>query len=173
MGDREIERAVREHLDALGEPYELLPCDPALADTAAFCEHYGIPLEQSANCIVVASRREPKRYCACLALATTRVDVNKTVKRLLDAGRVSFAAPEETKALTGMEIGGVTPFALPDDLPLYVDRRVMEAPVVWVGGGSRSQKIGIAPVVFTLMPNVTVIEDLAFLAEREQRPDQP
>lgn len=161
MGDREIEQAVRDHLDALGEPYEVLPCDPALADTAAFCAHYGIAPEHSANCIIVASRREPKRYCACLALATTRLDVNKTVKRLLDAGRVSFAPPDETRSLTGMEIGGVTPFALPADLPLYVDRRVLEAPIVWVGGGSRSLKIGIAPVIFSRMPNVTVIDDLA------------
>lgn len=166
MGDREIEQAVREHLDALGASYELLPCDPALADTVNFCAHYGIPMEQSANCIIVASRREPKRYCACLALATTRVDVNKTVKRLLDAGRVSFAPADETKELTGMEIGGVTPFALPDDLPLYVDRCVMEASVVWVGGGSRSQKVGVAPAVFERMPNVTVIDDLALPAER-------
>lgn len=165
MGDREIEAAVRLHLDALGEPYEVLPCDPALADTANFCAHYGIAPEHSANCIIVATRREPKRYCACLALATTRLDVNKTVKRLLDGGKVSFAPADETRTLTGMEIGGVTPFALPDDLPLYIDRRVLEAPVVWVGGGSRSQKIGVAPHIFARMTNATVIDDLAIPAD--------
>ena len=161
-----MEAVVREHLDALGEPYEVLACDPALADTAAFCAHYGIPLEQSANCIIVASKREPKRYCACLALATTRLDVNWAVKGLLAAGRVWFATAEETTALTGMLIGGVTPFALPQDLPLYVDRRVTSVARVWVGGGSRSLKIGVAPRVFARIASAAVIDDLALPVER-------
>jgi prolyl-tRNA editing enzyme YbaK/EbsC (Cys-tRNA(Pro) deacylase) len=159
---RDVAAEVVRHLEALGEPFEVVPCDPDLADTAAFCAHYGVPVEQSANCIVVASKREPRRYAACLALATTRVDVNKTVKRLLDAGKLSFASAEETTALTGMLIGGVTPFALPEGVPLYIDRRVMEVERVWVGGGSRSQKIAAAPEVLTRIPGAQVVDGLAY-----------
>lgn len=162
MPDRDVAAEVVRHLEALGDPFEVLACDPDLADTANFCAHYGIPVEQSANCIVVASKREPRRYAACLALATTRVDVNKTVKRLMEAGKLSFATPEETTALTGMLIGGVTPFALPGDVPLYIDRRVMEAERVWVGGGSRSQKIAVAPGTLTRLPGSQVIDGLAY-----------
>ena len=31
--------------------------DPGLADTAAFCERYGVPLDESANCVVVGQAR--------------------------------------------------------------------------------------------------------------------
>ncbi len=117
----ETDARVRDSLDALGVPYEVMPIDPAFADTAQFCEKYGIPLANSANTIVVASKKEPKLYCACVVLATTRLDVNHTVRRLMGAARVSFATAEETQALTGMMIGGVTVFALPPDVPLYVD----------------------------------------------------
>lgn len=156
-----MEQDVLRALDAAGVPYDVVPCDPALADTAAFCEHYGYAPEDSANTIVVASKREPKRYVACVVLATTRLDVNSAVKRRLDAGKVSFASAEETAALTGMELGGVTALALPRELPLWVDAAVMARPRIILGGGSRSMKIHVAPEVFERLPAVEVVEGLA------------
>src|SRR5467141_2408900 len=152
---------VRDSLDALGVLYEVMPIDPAFADTGQFCEKYGIPLANSANTIVVASKKEPKLYCACVVLATTRLDVNHTVRKAMGAARVSFASAEETKALTGMMIGGVTVFALPPDLPIYVDDKLMEREWVILGSGSRSSKIKIAPEVFRRIPNATIVPNLA------------
>ena len=157
----EVERAVLTALDGTGVPYDVIPCDPELADTAAFCEHYGFAPEDSANTIVVASKREPKRYVACVVLATTRLDVNGTVKRRLDAGKVSFASADETAEITGMQLGGVTALALPAELPLWVDAAVMARPRIILGGGSRSMKIHVAPSVFEHLPSVEVVEGLA------------
>jgi prolyl-tRNA editing enzyme YbaK/EbsC (Cys-tRNA(Pro) deacylase) len=155
-----VERAVLTALDGTGVAYDVIPCDPALADTAAFCEHYGFAPEDSANTIVVASKREPKRYVACVVLATTRLDVNGTVKRRLDAGKVSFASAEETAEITGMQLGGVTALALPPTLPLWVDAAVMARPRIILGGGSRSMKIHVDPSVFEHLPSVEVVEGL-------------
>jgi prolyl-tRNA editing enzyme YbaK/EbsC (Cys-tRNA(Pro) deacylase) len=160
-GDAVMGERVVAVLDALGAPYEVMPIDPALADTAAFCAHYGIPLDQSANTIIVASKKEPKQYCACLVLATTRLDVNHAVKKLMNVSRVSFASGDETKALTGMLIGGVTVFALPAELPIYVDERVMRPAWIIVGGGGRSTKIKLAPDVLRRLPGVSVVPGLA------------
>ena len=157
----DIELAVRRALDDLGVPYEPLPCDPDFADTAAFCERYGVAPEDSANTIVVAGKVEPRRYAACVVLATTRLDVNGVVRRRLDVRKASFASPDETRELTGMLIGGVTPLALPDGIPVWVDRRVMGRHAVVLGGGSRSLKIRVAPVVFERMTGVEVVADLA------------
>ena len=148
-------------LDALGVPYEVHEIDPDFADTAAYCAKYGIPPEQSANTIIVASKKKPKQYCACVVLATTRLDVNHAVKKLMGVSKLSFATAEETKALTGMMIGGVTVFALPPDLPVYVDERVMACEWIIVGGGSRSAKIRVAPEVLRRLPGVTVVPGLA------------
>ena len=146
---------------AAGDSFEILPCDPALADTAAFCAHYRIPPGESGNTIVVATKKEPKRYAACLALATTRLDVNHAVRKLLGGDKLSFASGEETAALTGMMMGGVTVFGLPPNLPIYIDAAVMGAPTVVVGGGSRSCKIRLAPDVLRRIPNTVVVEGLA------------
>jgi prolyl-tRNA editing enzyme YbaK/EbsC (Cys-tRNA(Pro) deacylase) len=168
MGDHgvdAVEAAVRGRLEQLGVTYEVIACDPELADTAAFCAHYGYPIESSANTIVVAARREPNKACACVVLAPTRLDVNHAVCDLLGVRKASFASAEQTRDLTGMMIGGVTPFGMPDGLPLYIDSRVMERDSVILGGGSRSMKLRVAPTALASIPGATVVTGLASWAE--------
>jgi prolyl-tRNA editing enzyme YbaK/EbsC (Cys-tRNA(Pro) deacylase) len=159
--DRAIEARVRAALERLGLPYEWLPIDPAFADTAEFCARYDVPLDRSANTIVVASKKEPRQYAACVVLATTRLDVNHAVRRLMGVSRLSFADAEETRALTGMALGGVTLLALPEGLPVYVDARVVAPDWIILGGGSRAAKVRVAPEVVRRLPGVTVAENLA------------
>jgi prolyl-tRNA editing enzyme YbaK/EbsC (Cys-tRNA(Pro) deacylase) len=156
-----IEQRVRTVLGGLGLPYEVVEIDPAYADTAQFCERYGYPMEQSANTILVGSKKEPRQYSACVVRATTRLDVNHVVRKLMGVPRLSFASAEETTALTGMMIGGVTVFALPDGLPIYVDDGLMPLDYVILGGGSRSTKIKIAPEVFRRLPGAQIIAGLS------------
>ncbi len=158
--DRRVEHDVLAALEVAGVTYEAMEIDPELADTAAFCEHYGIAPEDSANCIVVASRDDPPALAACLVLATHRLDVNRTVRKRLGAKKASFAPPELTHEVTGMTMGGVTPFGLPADLPLWVDAAVMERDTVVVGGGSRSLKLRVAPSALVAVGG-EVVQDLA------------
>ena len=153
----EIERRVVAVLDGLGVPYELQPIDPAFADTAAYCERYGVPPDHAANTIIVVAKKEPRQYAACVVKATTRLDVNRAVRRLLDASRVSFASADETRALTGMLIGGVTVFALPAELPIYVDDQVMALEWAILGSGSRSSKVRVSPEALRRLPGVQVV----------------
>jgi prolyl-tRNA editing enzyme YbaK/EbsC (Cys-tRNA(Pro) deacylase) len=153
-------------LARLGEAevdFEVMECDPALADTAAFVEAYGVPLDQSANTIVVASKGAEPTYVVCVLLATTSLDVNKVVRREMGVRKASFAAADPVRALTGMEIGGVTPFGLPEDLPILVDARVMEPEWIVLGGGNRSSKLKVAPDALRSLPSVRVVEGLAFV----------
>jgi prolyl-tRNA editing enzyme YbaK/EbsC (Cys-tRNA(Pro) deacylase) len=133
----------------LGVAYELITIDPTYADTAAFCEQYGYPLDHSANTIIVASKKGPKKFAVCVVLAHTQLDVNRRVRHLLGVPKVSFATAEEMQAATGMEVGGVTPFTLLAEWPLYVDERIMQLEWVILGGGGRESKIKISPQVFT------------------------
>jgi len=149
------------HVTGLGVGYELFPCDPALADTAAFCAAYGFSPEESANTIVVIGKSNPPVYAACVVLATTRLDVNRTVRDRLGTRKASFAAADETMALTGMAIGGVTVFGLPPDLPILVDSRVMDRPRIVRGGGARSWKVISSPGILRALPNVEVVAGLA------------
>lgn len=155
-----IEARVRE-LVATIEAAEVVDCDPALADTADYCAAYNWRMEDSANAIVVIGKAEPPMYACCVVLATTRLDVNKVVRHRLGTRKASFAPTEVTAELTGMTMGGVTPFGLPDDLPLWIDAAVMERQRIVVGGGSRAAKVLGPPTMLTALPNAEVVDGLA------------
>lgn len=156
-----LHEPTRRWLDELGVEYEVMPCDPALADTAAFVAAYGVPPERSANTIVVASKGAEPTYAACIVLATTSLNVNTVVRREMGVRKASFAAAEPVREITGMEIGGVTPFGLPDAMAVLVDARVMEPDWIILGGGNRSSKLRLAPSGMTRLTSVRVVEGLA------------
>ena len=132
--------------------------DPGLADTAAFCEHYEIGLDVSANCVVVEARRADRVwFAACVVLATTRADVNGIVRKHLGARKISFAPMDAAVSLTGMEYGGITPVGLPDDWPILVDRNVIDQDRVIIGSGIRGSKLLAATEVLASLPNAEVL----------------
>ena len=161
MSQEIVPPAIADLLEASGLDYEVMPCDPELADTAVFCEHYGFPLEDSVNTIVVKAKTGGERFAACALLADTRLDVNRCVRKRLASRRVSFASAEETARVTGMTIGGVTPLGLPAELPLWVDARVMKRKEIILGGGTRRSKIRIPPTIFERTSGAEIVDGLA------------
>ena len=132
--------------------------DPGVADTAAFCEHYDIGLDISANCVVVEGRRaERVWFAACVVLATTRADINSIVRKHLGARRISFAPMDSAVSLTGMECGGITPVGLPNDWPTLGDLDVIDQARVIIGSGIRGSKLLAATEVLASQPNAEVL----------------
>jgi prolyl-tRNA editing enzyme YbaK/EbsC (Cys-tRNA(Pro) deacylase) len=145
-----------------GSPVYTAAIDPAVSDTAAFCDHYDIPLAAAANCVVVTGRREgEQRWAAAVVLATTRADVNGIVRRRLDVRKVSFADMADAVRLTGMEYGGITPIGLPSGWPILVDKAVTDAGFVIIGSGIRGSKILLDGAALGALPGAEVIEALA------------
>ena len=155
------EDRVRRALGEWGIEFEMLDIDPDYADTAQFCERYGYPPERSGNTILVASRKGPPQYCACVVLASTQLDVNKRVRKLMGVRRASFASADQTVEVTGMMIGGVTPFGLPEGVPVYVDEPIADLDYVILGSGSRSSKVKMAGREFTKVPGAQFVSDLS------------
>jgi prolyl-tRNA editing enzyme YbaK/EbsC (Cys-tRNA(Pro) deacylase) len=140
---------------------EVAEIDPDLADTAAFCEAYGVTMEESANCVVVAGKREGDvRYTACMVLATTRADVNGLVRRHLDVRKASFAPMAEAVELTGMEYGGITPIGLPASWPILVDAAVAATPLVVIGSGVRRSKLVLPGAALARLAGAVVLDGL-------------
>ena len=135
--------------------------DPALSDTAAFCEHYKVEMEQAANCVVLEAKRGDKSwFAACVILGSTRADVNGLARKILDARKVSFAPMEKAVAQTGMEYGAITPVGLPADWPILVDKAVADSAQVIIGSGIRGSKLVVPGSLFAHLPNVQIVENL-------------
>ncbi|WP_133788411.1 YbaK/EbsC family protein [Kribbella sp. VKM Ac-2571] len=146
--------------DALGElPAYAAGIDPELADTAAFCAEYDVPMAASANCVVVLGKRGGEAsYAAVLVLATDRADVNGVVRKHLGVRKISFAAQDDAVGSTGMEYGGITPIGLPADWPVLVDEAVVRAGSVVIGSGIRGSKILIEGTELAKLPTATVLD---------------
>ncbi len=135
--------------------------DPALADTAAFCEQYGVTAAESANCVVIAARRGGSTtYAACVVTATTRADVNGLARRHLDARKASFAPVDAVTAATGMEYGGITPVGLPADWPVLVDEAAAKTASVIIGSGLRGSKLRLPGRLLAALPSAQVLPGL-------------
>lgn len=135
--------------------------DPDVADTAAFTERYGVPLEESANCVVIAGRRAgEQRQLACVVLATTRADVNGVGRRRLDVRKASFMPMDEAVADTAMEYGGITPIGLPPGWPVLVDSAVAAAESVVIGSGVRRSKLRLPGDLLGSLPGIEVVDGL-------------
>jgi len=161
MGNHELDPSVQTALEKYGIEHEVLQCDPEMADTAAFCEHYGFSTDQAANTIIVTSRKvEPAIYAVCVVLGTHRLDVNKSVCKQMGVKRASFADAETTTRLSNMMIGGVTAIGI-EEIPIYVDSAVMAQEKVIMGGGNRSTKVLLAPSELIKIPTAIVVQDLA------------
>jgi prolyl-tRNA editing enzyme YbaK/EbsC (Cys-tRNA(Pro) deacylase) len=135
--------------------------DASLADTAQFCDAYGIALEDSANCVVIAGRRGGETsYAACLVTATTRADVNGVVRQRMGARKASFGPVDVVTSLTGMEYGGITPVGLPAGWPVLVDDLVAGNPRVVIGSGIRGSKLWLAGELLARLPGGEVLAGL-------------
>ncbi|HWQ09437.1 MAG TPA: YbaK/EbsC family protein [Holophaga sp.] len=160
MSEAFLHPKVLAALARYGMQHRAVECDPQYADTAAYCEHYHLPPNEGANTILVATRTDPPAFAACIVLPTTRLDVNKCVRRLMGGRRLSFASGDQTVALTGMQIGGVVAIGLPEDVPVYIDEAVFTRPEVLLGGGNRSSKLLLDPRELLKMPQSRRIQGL-------------
>ncbi|HUS26311.1 MAG TPA: YbaK/EbsC family protein [Nevskiaceae bacterium] len=166
-----------EHLDLVAAPtaaaisnwpgiaatdaFGVAAIDPDLADTAAFCEHYGVGLDVSANCVILECKREGKRWlAACVILATTRADVNGLARRKLGASKISFAPMDKAVEQTGMEYGGITPIGLPADWPILIDSAVIAHPRIIIGSGLRRSKLIVPGKALAELPSALILENL-------------
>lgn len=155
---------VRQALEGWPHAGELgvFEIDPALADTAALNEAYGLPADTGANCVVVGGARAgEERVAACLVRADTRADVNNVVRRLFDVRKASFLPVERAVEESGMEFGGITPVGLPDLWRVLVDSRVLDVETAVIGSGVRRSKLLIPGALVAALPGAEVVGGLA------------
>lgn len=158
-----VAKPVAEALASLpgAEGVGVAEIDPALSDTASFCEQYDIGSELAANCVVVEGKRgEERKMAACVILATTRADINGVVRDFLGAKKVSFAPMEKAVEESKMEFGAITPIGLPPHWPILIDKAVVDSEYVIVGSGVRGSKLLVPGSFLASLPNVHIIEGL-------------
>ncbi|GAA2753679.1 YbaK/EbsC family protein [Amnibacterium kyonggiense] len=153
-----------EALTALGllESVGVVEIDPAISETAATQDAYGLEAHQLVNCVLVGGRRDgEERVAAALVPASKRADVNGFVRRRLDVRKASFLPHDQAVETSGMEYGGITPIGLPAGWPLLLDADTAAEPLVVIGSGVRRSKILAPGAVLAALPGAEASPDLA------------
>ena len=73
----------------------------------------------------------------------------KNLARQIGVKSVEPCKPEVANRHSGYLVGGTSPFGTRREMPVYVERTVLELPRIWLNGGRRGYLIGIDPVVLT------------------------
>ena len=150
-----ISNIFAEHLEDL----EACECEDQFSDTQSFCDHYGFKIEDSCNAILLKSKKPNEFFALLCVLGSNRLDVNHKAKKLLNTKKISFASKEEAEGITNQIYGGISPLGLPNDINVFIDKKVMEREKVFIGGGNRVSKFFLKPEILKNLTNGT-IEDL-------------
>lgn len=73
----------------------------------------------------------------------------KNLARQIGAKRVEPCKPETAQRHTGYQVGGTSPFGMRKEMPIYVERSILELPSIYINGGRRGFLVGIPPRVLS------------------------
>jgi Cys-tRNA(Pro) deacylase len=83
----------------------------------------GVSLKQGVKSIIL--RTDEGKFIDDLVPANLRVDTKK-LANLIGTKCLKFASPEEVLEETGCEVGAVPPFGILWDIPVYMDKKILE-----------------------------------------------
>jgi len=132
-------------LDALrrrGVTFQVAPLIEGARDLPAFAEKSGLRPRQVIKSLLLDVNGE--RYALLLA-AGDRVADFAALRRQFGVRSVRLADPETVRAITGYQIGTVTPLALrTPDLPVLIDDALITEPLVSLGIGIPGRHVRFA-----------------------------
>ncbi|MFV0352475.1 MAG: YbaK/EbsC family protein [Oscillospiraceae bacterium] len=81
----------------------------------------------------------PDKVIVLVTMGTARLD-NPKYKAQFHT-KAKMLTPEDTLAATGFPVGGVCPFALPNDVEVYLDASLKQYSVVYPAAGTRDSAV--------------------------------
>jgi Cys-tRNA(Pro) deacylase len=82
----------------------------------------------------------------------------KALARQLGRKAIAPCRPEVAQRHSGYQVGGTSPLGTRKPLPVYVERSVLELPVIYVNGGSRGFLVGVDPKALVALLGATPVD---------------
>ena len=82
----------------------------------------------------------------------------KNLGRQIGVKRVEPCKPEVAQRHTGYQVGGTSPFGMRKELPIFVERSILELPRIYINGGRRGFLVAIAPQVLRDLLKAVAVE---------------
>ena len=148
MGNNQgLERA-RRYLDQFNLGLQPLEHEKTTKTSAEAAETLNVELGQIAKSILF---RCGNKYGLFVAAGDIKIN-DKKVRALLGGGKTKIAKPEEVIELTGYPVGGVCPFDIDENIPIFLDQSMMRFETVYTSAGTPHSLLPISPLQ---LPQVT------------------
>jgi Cys-tRNA(Pro) deacylase len=69
----------------------------------------------------------------------------KNLARQIGCKSVEPCKPEVANRHSGFLVGGTSPFGTRKQMPVYVEKTILDLPKIYINGGRRGYLVGIAP----------------------------
>ena len=110
--------------------------------TAVSSESLGVPEHEVVKTLVMQD--EEAKPLIVLMHGDMKVST-KELARQAGRKRIEPCTPEAAQRHTGYQVGGTSPFGTKKALPVYMERSILELPIVYINGGRRGLLVRISP----------------------------
>ena len=78
----------------------------------------------------------------------------KELARQVGCKKIEPCKPEVANRHTGFLVGGTSPFGTKKKMPVYIEKSILDLPLIYINGGKRGYLVGVHPhdIVRTLSP---------------------
>ena len=78
----------------------------------------------------------------------------KALARQVGCKKIEPCKPEVANRHTGFLVGGTSPFGTKKKMPVYIEKSILDLPLIYINGGRRGYLVGVHPhdIVRTLSP---------------------
>ncbi len=132
---------VRAFFEAAGVAKEIHTFDESTHNSELAAKSLGVAVGQIAKTILLVVDEAP---VVVVISGDRRVDLKK-VKSLRGGRRVRLAGPEDVVARTGFKVGAVSPVALPNGIPVYLDASLRRFGTVYPAAGETNNMFATTP----------------------------
>jgi Cys-tRNA(Pro) deacylase len=91
--------------------------------------------------------QDDKRTPLIVLMHGNRTVSTKNLARQIGVKSVEPCVPDVANRHSGYLVGGTSPFATRRQMPVYIERSILELPKICINGGRRGYLVGIAPEV--------------------------
>jgi Cys-tRNA(Pro) deacylase len=131
---------VRDYLRARNPRLNIIVLEENTGTAPLAAQALGTSVGQIAKSILFKTRQE--QYLMVVSAGDVRLD-SKAIKAAV-GDKVRMANPEEVLEVTGFHIGGVCPFALRQEIPIYMDESLKRFDIVYAAAGTAHTALPIS-----------------------------
>jgi Cys-tRNA(Pro) deacylase len=88
---------------------------------------------------------DDRKQPLCVLMHGDREVSAKNLARAINTKSVGPCTPEVADRHSGYQVGGTSPFGLRRAMPIYMQRTILDLPVIYINGGARGFLVAIDP----------------------------